>query len=256
MPAATPPLSLTGTAPGSSLQISTTRGATTTLAGLSVAGSLNQIAAPHVAFSGAMTVDGNVRRVTLASVSNATLNLDGSTPLVASLGAVSDASLFSTDPISSLAVASWAGGTISAPTMGTFSDAGGFSATLASAGNINTVLIRGDLSASTILAGASLGANDTLGGADDTFAPATLRVLEVLGSVTGSTLVAAGLSVNGDVFPPTAASETLLSGGRIVTVNVRGTLDPAAKILAATLPAKAVVQRRAVLTAGNANFEV
>ena len=249
-------LSLTGTVPSSSLQISTARGATTAVAGLSVAGSLNQITAPHVAFSGTLTLDGNVRRVTLGSVSGGTLDFDGSTPLVASLGTVSSSSLFSTDPITTLAATSWAGGTITAPSVGTFSDAGAFSGTLASAGNINTALIRGDLTAGTILAGVSLGANQALGGGDDTFTPATLRVVEVLGSVTGSALVAAGLSVSGDAFPPTAASETLLSGGRIITVSIRGTLDPTARILAATLPAKAVVQGHAVLTSGDANFSV
>ena len=120
-----------------------------------------------------------------------------------------------------------------AGTVDSLTVAGDLSGVFAAA-NFGPIVVGGNLTGATILAGARLDVSDQLGGGNDTFNAGRLASVQVAGDVVGS-LVAAGLRPASDA-PFTPVGGTLLRGGVIGRVTVRGTVDAASQFLAASVP--------------------
>lgn len=134
-----------------------------------------------------------------------------------------------------------------------FSDIGDFSGNLA-AGTFGSVLIRGNVNAANLLAGANFGPDGQLGGGDDTFAAGSIRSLRIQGNVNAS-VFAAGLNpvASDDLLNP---ADTLLPGGTIQSIFVSGTADPASRFLAASLPGKAKIDGMAIDPVSDPRFQL
>jgi uncharacterized repeat protein (TIGR03803 family) len=246
-------LTLTGTTAASSLSIAASGAAALvgeSLDSLTIEGNIGTISGPRVSLSGALTIQGSARTVHVNNLTGGAVTLGGATPTTLELGALTDASIISTDPLTLLQVADFtntgAVDTIIAPTIGTLSDADTLEANIAT-GKIGTLLVKGSISHSVILAGANFGPGDLLGGGDDTFAAGAIGTLRVLGSIDATTLIAAGLDDTDDAFPLDTTPQ-LLTGGKIGTIYVRGSLASGGQILAASLPKTGVIGGVAVKT--------
>jgi hypothetical protein len=113
--------------------------------------------------------------------------------------------------------------------------AGNFSGVLAARTSFGDVTIGGDLTDADILAGATLGTDDQLGGGNDTFGVGRITSIHIGGNVVDS-LVAAGFDPASDA-PFTPVGGTLLPGGRIGSITVVGSVDAASRFAAASTPA-------------------
>jgi hypothetical protein len=105
--------------------------------------------------------------------------------------------------------------------------------TLAAAADMRSLLVRGNMSGSVVMAGADFGPDGQHDGVNDTFGVARISLLRVVGTVTGSTVVAGGV-------PQNDGSYNLLSGGQIAGL-VLGGCDDASRFLAATPPRHAII---------------
>ncbi|HEV7301059.1 MAG TPA: VCBS repeat-containing protein [Tepidisphaeraceae bacterium] len=130
---------------------------------------------------------------------------------------------------------------------------GDFSGDLATASSLTAFIVRGSVAGSTVLAGASLGADNSLGGGDDTYTAATIRVISITGSVTTS-VFAAGINPVNDVLLD--GDDALLAGGRISIVSVRGPVDASSRFVAETLPRRATLGGTSVLPADDVRFSL
>lgn len=175
-----------------------------------------------------------------------TIDIGGSGPATLKLASARGASLTSSAPIASLAVIDWlkpdagaaAVASITAPSIGKLSSKGEFSADLIvsgliggisvggngnsiawrAAGGFGAVTIKGGLTNSTIDAGLS---------ADGTSAvAAAIKSIAVTGPVTGSRISAG--------FNPT--TQTIVSGGQIGAVKIKGAVSADTTFRAALLP--------------------
>lgn len=156
--------------------------------------------------------------------------------------------------VTSLLLGGFAGTTFSAGVNGkvqTLVSSGGFTGDFAAAGGFGAIAVRGAVTNAHILAGADLGADGRIGGGDDTFAAASLRLLQVLGSINGST-IGAGLDPVDGIFGN--GNDALIAGGSINTVAITGTFNSDSRILASGLPARARVGAALVTTAGDPRF--
>jgi hypothetical protein len=133
------------------------------------------------------------------------------------------------------------------------SDIGDLAGNLA-AQSFGSISITGDLSGD-ILAGANFGADGLPGGGDDTFAAGSITSLRIGGNATSTAIVAAGLDPVDDniVIDP---SDTLFTTGFIKSITINGTADPAARFVAATLPAKVRIGKTIVIPSTDPRFQL
>jgi hypothetical protein len=108
------------------------------------------------------------------------------------------------------------------------------------------------LTSAQIFAGAFAGSDGIPGTADDTFGAAAIGSIFVANDVTSSLIVAGGAPADGvDIRNGIA----LLKGGKIGSVKV-GSLSDDSKVLAKSLPSKALVGGNSVGTSGDPRFNV
>ncbi len=246
-------LQLTGTTTASS--ISMTAATAFTLASITAQSAVGAINAPQLNVDGTITLPG-ARQIRMGNLTGSTFTLGGSTPANLSLGDVSDSAIVATSPIRALTINSFTSTgiakSIQAASIASFTDKGAFTGNLATTGNLGPVLIRGNLTGD-ILAGTNLGTDNEPGGNDDTFGPATLSSVHVVGNVSAS-IIAAGLKVLNDKFLP--ANFVGIGGSKIGAVRVDGTLGTDSLVLSVVLPAKAIIGGQRLTTANDNRFNV
>jgi hypothetical protein len=250
-------LSLTGTTAASSAIILAPVSVGLKLDSITDDSAIGQLIGRGVNVSGNIGLDGGARIVLLNNITNSTITIGGATPLTALLGNITDSSVQSAAPITTMLFNSWTNTgkaqSLIAPSIRVLLDKGSFAGNIATTGSIATLLIRGDLTGD-ILAGASFGADNQPGGGNDTFAAASITTLLVKGNVTGS-IIGAGLSVDDDVFP-LDGNDSLLAGSSIRTLLISGTLSDDSRVLSASLPTRARIGGATVMTAGDTRFSL
>jgi len=119
------------------------------------------------------------------------------------------------------------------------------------AGNIGTLRVLGSVSNAQIFAGASAGPDNVLGTSDDVYAAARIGSIEIDGANT-STLIAAGAApaAGGTIF----SGQTLIPGGAIKSILIRGAVSSDSRFLAAALPRTAKLGPASVDTAADPRF--
>ncbi|HWE00908.1 MAG TPA: FG-GAP-like repeat-containing protein [Tepidisphaeraceae bacterium] len=249
-----------------------------TLGALTIDGSLNDILAHSATLGGDLTIGGAVKSITLAGIAasdGGSVAIDlgaGETPTL-SLGAVATATLTSAAAIKSLLANAWQAGAIDAPSIGALTVKGAFGAdvrthsngavasakfgsivggTWAVAGAINSIRVTGDVSDATIFAGADTGADDVLGTSDDIFTAAVIGAISVGGADTSTLIVAGGSFPAG--ADPIFGNVTLLPGGAIHAIVVKGVAGADSHFLADKLPHTASLDRVATTTATDPRF--
>ena len=135
-----------------------------------------------------------------------------------------------------------------------FAVIGGISGgTWAVAGGIGTLRVLGNVSAARIFAGANAGPDNVLDTADDSYAAAVIDSIRIDGSDTSS-VIAAGAA------PPAGGTIntglTLLPGGRIKSVTVRGAVGQDSRFLAALIPVTALLAGARVAPATDPHFHI
>ncbi len=225
-------LATTGTTARTRLAIQPA-GGTTTLDGLQVTGSLSALAAAAVDLAGDLTVTGTIGSLVLANATGShTLSIQGTAATGSlRLGNVSDLTVDTAEPLSTLSVTSWAdpSGTaaISAPGIRALAVAGAFAADLTVGnGGLNTARINGALTGGlwtvngltgTLTAGSTAAAwSATLDG---------LRSLIVNGNAAGSLTSATANAIR--VRSNLSGTINLFAGGS-TTLTVGGTISDAA----------------------------
>jgi hypothetical protein len=126
---------------------------------------------------------------------------------------------------------------------------GDFNGLVAAAG-VNTVAVSGNVNGGAVLAGTNIGADGLSGTGDDTHAAGAIGAISVRGSTTNARFHA---GVAPGATDP--AVLTLLPGGLIRSVVVRGGSDGASRFLAETLPRTARLGTETVITATDARFQ-
>jgi hypothetical protein len=119
------------------------------------------------------------------------------------------------------------------------------------AGGIGTLHVFSDLTGARIFAGADAGPDDVLGDADDIYTAATIASVIVNGADISS-LIAAGASPGPD--GTLDSTLTLLPKGAIRAVTVRGAVSNDARFLAASVPARAILDGATIKTATDPHF--
>ncbi len=239
-------ITLSGTTKASSLVLRSVGNKTFSVGAISDTAALGSINAKFANLTGNVDLPAGVNSIVAASMNGATLTIGSGAPKVAlSLGTVTNSSITSAVPISSLKVASWANGpasslTIAAPSIGTISSTGGFDpiVTLSSAVSLNALKVGGTF-------GGSLTAAGTIGSlvvGGDLTAPVTgvsAKSIRVTGSITNTTLtftgaagigqLAAGAMTGSIVTAATTAGTTLdnvtaasLGAGSIGSIKLTG----------------------------------
>ncbi len=101
---------------------------------------------------------------------------------------------------------------------------GGIDGSTITAPEIGSLKISDSVANAFILAGANLGADRTLGGGDDTFAPGTIKSLQINGAVTAS-VFAAGLDPIDSIFHN--GDDTILggTGSAFGKITIKGDTD-------------------------------
>ncbi|HEV7297727.1 MAG TPA: hypothetical protein VGN72_00055 [Tepidisphaeraceae bacterium] len=137
--------------------------------------------------------------------------------------------------------------------LGTFATKGNFAGSLAAL-QIKSITVGGDVVGAQILVGAVLGDNAEPGDPADTYVGGTIGKVTVRGAMSGGSVIAAGLQAGaGNVL---SGDETLLSdqASSIRSVVIRGGIADDCRIVAPTLPAKAILGRVRVTTAESPHF--
>lgn len=210
-------VTVNGTTSASSLWIKpSNKFATATLSSITVNGTLQELRAPSVALSGNLTVSGDLRWVSLASITGSTWTINGTQSTSGTIGQVVNTSLDSDGPIGSLTVTSWTttdSGTdaIIADSIGTLKVNGSFTPTVSLLEGAKSVSIAGEVNGSW-----------DAGGAIGTFAAASSANTFALNSARSIGTFTLTGSMGGRISAPTIGS---------VTVN--GSMNAAA-ILAGT----------------------
>lgn len=210
-------VTLNGTTSASSLWIKpTNKFATATLSSITVNGTLQELRAPSIALNGNLTVSGDLRRISLASITGSTWTINGGQSTSGTIGEVVNTSLDSDGPIGALTVTSWTttdSGTdaILADSIGTLKVNGNFTPTVSLLEGAKSVSISGEVN----------GTWDA-GGAVGTFAAAS--------SADGFSLNSA-LSIG--TFTLTGSMGGSISAPTIGSVTINGSMNSAA-ILAGT----------------------
>jgi hypothetical protein len=206
--------------------------------------------APGMNFNGgSIDCAGPTKSITLGDMTGSAITVESSstTPINITAGIISNTFVRSSAPIGTLSVRSFvntnAAQTLIAPSLARFIDAGNLEANIAIASSIGILQVADDITSSTILAGATFGMNNTLGGGDDTFAAGSITRLTIGGSLNTS-LIGAGLSSNDDQFP-IANNVMLLAGSKIGSITIRGILN-ASRILSIAEPARVSIDRAIV----------
>ena len=169
---------------------------------------------------GSWIIAGNINRVSLASV-----------PTTSSNWGLDDLGT-----LKSLTIDSTLYGSVFATSIGSVVIDGGVNGgIIAASASFASILIRGDLTDSDVLAG--------------TAGPGTLGSIRVTGSATGA-FVGAGAGSGG------SGPISISPGGIIKSVTVLGSVDSTSKFLAATLPKRAVLDGVAVMPATELHFQV
>ncbi|HEV7297726.1 MAG TPA: FG-GAP-like repeat-containing protein [Tepidisphaeraceae bacterium] len=136
---------------------------------------------------------------------------------------------------------------------GTLTTKSNFAGALA-ASQIKSITIGGDIVGGQVLAGAWLGEDAEPGDPEDTYAGGTIGKVTVRGALSGGSVIAAGLQAGaGNVL---SGDETLLPDptSSIRSVVIRGGIADDCRIVAPTLPAKAILGRVRVTTAESPHF--
>jgi hypothetical protein len=270
-------VTVTGVAANSKLNI-VNHGAFT-IGAITITGSLNSITGHSATLGGDLSVSGAINAITLAGVaapdgSNVAITLGAGLTPTLSLGNVGAATLTSVAAIKNLTATSWQAGAIDAPSINLLTVKGAFGAdvrthstgavvtaklgsitggTWAVAGAIDTLHVSGAVSNATIFAGADSGPDDMLGTSDDIFTAAIIGTLFIGGADT-STLIVAGGS-----FPPGAnpifGSLTLLPGGVIRSIVVKGAASADSHFLADKLPHTVNIDGVPTTTATDPRFQ-
>ena len=150
-------ITLTGTTGASALSIA----GDTTVGDITVNGSLRGLSARAADLIGNLSVSGSLGQLRLRNVgSGHAISIGAGGALAATLGAVSDTSITSAEPIRSLRVARWldtdaTADAISAPSIGTVNSLGDFGADV-TAGSLSGLNVRGSLVGSNVLVGGSI----------------------------------------------------------------------------------------------------
>jgi hypothetical protein len=109
---------------------------------------------------------------------------------------------------------------------------------------LNVISLRGNVDHSTFQTGVYVGADGSLGGGDDGFEGGVIRVISVTGNVTASTF-AAGVDLANGVYG---------TGGRISAIAVRGEADADSRFVAEILPRAVRIGNALVLPASDPRF--
>ena len=268
-------ITVTDTRPASNLRIISHSGPFT-FGTIAVSGPLESLNASQAAITDGLTIDGNVRRLSLAGAGtgsgNVPITLLGGATVSLSLGDMTGVTLNSAEPIKTLTANSWNGGLISAPSIQSFVIRGTLNANVflhtsrkiqsarlgaisggvwAAPGGIRLLQVTGDLANAKIYAGADAGPDNLLGTADDTYAAAVINSIIVRGSDTSSTIAAGVAPISGNDLN---AGIALLPGGAIKSITVQGPINAASRFLAASLPSTALLAGTRVSTATDPHF--
>ncbi len=262
-PTAEVTIATTGTTGATRLSIQPA-GGTTTLDGLTVTGSLSALAAAAVDLAGDLTVTGTINSIVLAGASGGhTLSIAG-TAAVGSvrLGAVSDLTVATAEPLSTLSAAGWADAsgtaTITAPEIRLLTVTGAFAPDLAlGTGGLAAARVGGAVAGVWTVAGPV--GTVTAGSLAGSFTAPSVRGLRVRANLSAAvTLTAAGgtdlttLSVGG-----TIADATVRAAGGIGTVTAAAVTG--STIFAGVTPALTTLPAAAsdfAATAGILSFTV
>ncbi len=118
-------------------------------------------------------------------------------------------------------------------------------------GNIGDVRIAGDVSHLQVLGGALLGADGELASPPATYSGTLIKSFDVNGSVTSS-LISAGLDpVDGILLN---GNDTLLDGGAIDSITIKGLASNDSRFLAASLPPQAKIDSITVVPSQDPRF--
>lgn len=240
-------VTLNGTTSASSLWIKpTNKFVAATLSSITVNGTLQELRAPSIVLNGNLTVSGDLRRISLGSISGSSWTIGGSLSTSGTIGQVTNTSLDSGGAISSLTVSSWTttdSGTdaIIADSIGTLKVNGDFSPTVSLTGGAKSVSITGAAegpwdAGGTIgsFAAASTGDDFALNSAISigtfklTGSMGGLIAAPTIGSVTingslNSAAILAGTDLGSDsAVGGTGTAADLFSAGSLGSLHVRG----------------------------------
>jgi hypothetical protein len=257
-------ITLTGTTKASTLGIKGSVKTPATLAGITDTAPLGSISAASVNITGPASL-GGVGSIIVGSISSSVLNLNATSNAAVSIpprvsitaGAVSDSSLSSSVPVTSLKVASWANTDpsqlITVPSIASLAVAGGFDAGLvltnanpkvvalnsakitgaldgslnASGGTIN-VISAGSVASSWVPSGISSLKSLTIkaGGLASALTATTIGTLAIGGDLTGNItassvkLISVAGAITGSTITTTGALGQVIATGAITTSNI------------------------------------
>ena len=223
-------LRLANTTRASTLSIRGSAAAPVTVGGVNDATALNAISAPSADFGGTMSLAG-VNTIAAGGVSGATITIGAAATKVSlNLGSVSDTSLTSSVPITTLKVLGWtdtAAHTVAAPAIGTLNSAGTFDPSVALSGTLGSARIGENLTGVWQVGGTAgvirIGSNFTGG-----LSTGMVKAVNVVGGMTGATLMttgAAGVSLGSLTVGGVISGSTITSAGSMNLVSAGSLTD-------------------------------
>jgi len=187
-------------------------------------GQISLLSVDHAALGATISAPA-INKISSAKDFDAALNVTGTTKGASVLGAV--------------VIGGSVAGTIDAPIRWSVN------------GNIGDVRIAGDVSHLQVLGGALLGAGGELASPPATYSGTLIKSFDVNGSVTSS-LISAGLDpVDGILLN---GNDTLLDGGAIDSITIKGLASNDSRFLAASLPPQAKIDSVKVIPSQDPRF--
>ncbi len=199
------------------------------LSSIAVTGSLRSLVATSATLSGVLSCTGNIGVLTLGAITGV---------------------VFSGGGIGNLRTHTFTGSISAAGVLGTI-NLGQTSGVIAAHQIKN--FTAASLVDAVILAGANLGADDSLGGADDSFDAGQLLAFKVTGSITTS-LIAAG-AIPGDGLIGAGNDTSAGAGSGIHSILVKGGTDSATRFESPVFPRVAVLPKK-VIPGADARFVI
>jgi hypothetical protein len=216
------------------------------LASLTVRGPLRELDAARVSINGNITFDDNARTIKIASVTGSTWTIGGDLPTAITLGAVTNASLDSSAPISALTATSWLNtdnstDVIVAPqvtsmvingdfapnllisgSMGSFKSSGAVSGKWDISGSVKSIAIGSTTSAAVINSSDSIATVGISGTHAGILSAPVIKSVTILGSMTGGSIFA-GTDLGSDSsFGGAGSGADRFVAGSLLSVRIIG----------------------------------